>query len=95
MGYMIRYDPENDKRYPEGRWNWLLSLVVWFSVIALFIAVIAGNSGDIQKFLIPGEPGVTRAAFSDLIRDVRGGEPVADAIASFCRQIIVQADVGL
>lgn len=42
----------------------------------------------LQKILSPGETGVTEAAFSEMISNLRNGETMADAVMAFCRQVI-------
>lgn len=42
----------------------------------------------LREFLIPGEPTVTQAAFSEMVTEIQAGEPLGDAVTAFCRQIV-------
>ena len=58
---------------------------VWIAAcaIASFLAVCI--STDI---LVPGDKEVTKMAVSELIEDVKGGERVVDAFATFCQTVL-------
>lgn len=42
----------------------------------------------LQKVLLPGELSVTEHAFSQLVAQLRSGEPMGEAVETFCRFII-------
>ena len=42
---------------------------------------------------VPGNPAVTKVAASELLTDVRQGRQIVDALAAFCRKIIMGADI--
>lgn len=60
-------------------------------LLLVFGTVKLLSSQRIQQFLIPGDPKITAAAFSEMTQSVRDGQPVDDAIVAFCRQIIAEA----
>ncbi len=92
MGYSICYNPETSYKFPiqrkQGRRGiWLLT-----AGIVLLMVVFCMNATlrtAVLDFLLPGDPAVTQAAFSDLVEDVRSGESVPDAVTAFCREIII------
>ena len=57
-------------------------LVVFGIVIALLVVCTATD------ILIPGDPTVTKAAMSNFISDIQGGEQVVDAFAAFCQTVL-------
>lgn len=42
----------------------------------------------LRQLLIPGDPDVTAGAFDTLVRQVRAGEAVSDALRAFCQEIL-------
>jgi len=94
VGYLIRYDPENDKKYPIHKHTRRQTVLVLGCVIALLIGLMAIWSQELRMLLIPGDPYVTQAAFTEMVSEVRQGEPVLETVTAFCRQILEVADAG-
>ena len=88
MSYHIAYNPELGKRYPSAikKRNKLQLTVVLLMIVIL--ASIPITKGGLLRCLIPGDPAVTSAAFSALVESVGAGEPVKEALFSFCEDII-------
>ena len=90
MSYCVEYSPELKKQYPSapkaGRKK-PNRLLIWVVVITLSVWGLFG-SGLLHN-LIPGDPAVTTAAFSDLVNGIGEGEPVQEAVFAFCRDVIV------
>ena len=63
----------------------ILGLKGWITIglIAAFAGVCI-----FTDILIPGDAEVTKAAMSDFVSDLRGGEQVVDAFAAFCQTIL-------
>lgn len=56
---------------------WILTLPHWWAQGAEFLRVQAGQ----------GEIGITQRAAQELVYDVLSGEPLPDAIATFCQEV--------
>lgn len=66
-----------------------VSAVKTISVIAILLIVFAlFYIGDVQEFMIPGDPDVTKEAFAVFTEDLESGVGFQDAALSFCRQIM-------
>ena len=57
-------------------------------LVSVAVTLIAIRLEAVQNFLIPGDKAVTKVAFTNMITDIRDGEPVADAVVAFCSEII-------
>lgn len=92
MSYRVDYNPEMKNRYPS-----MIKIEKKLPVrpILLSIAAIAFCYGifcsGVLRFLIPGDPAVTTAAFSEMVDDIGAGESVRQAFLSFCKEIIINA----
>lgn len=91
MGYKIIYNPEEKKKYPmkersriKLRWCIPVMLVLSF-VLALGKPQFRAK---LEEWLIPGDSEVTKAAFSEMLGQLRVGENAVDAVTTFCRTII-------
>ena len=80
MGYRIIYLPEPKKKTV---WPWILSLLV---VVIACVCMIPQGRQAIETVLVPGEPGVTRQAFSELMESLRSGGSIRDAFVQFCKE---------
>ncbi len=56
---------------------------IFYCLIVALIAICV--STDV---LIPGDASLTKAAMSNLVSDIRGGEQVVDAFAAFCQTVL-------
>lgn len=86
MAYQIRYgDMAIIKETKQAR----KPFMKWIAALCgvLFLALML-RLKPVQDFLIPGDPDVTRAAFSSFTQELRNGEGFRDAAAVFCRQVI-------
>lgn len=93
MAYTIRYSPENNKKYPTDKppkKSLLIFAVVMFTAVSLLL-VNDGVRDVIADFVLPGDLQVTKSAIVQLVEDVRTGEPVANAITTFCQYVIDHA----
>lgn len=96
MGYTIRYGVDSSA---EAAWKrkagrkhrrfWGFAAILTAFVILTFL----GFAGKLEWLLIPGDPEITKAAFSQFTENLRGGESVKDAMVAFCREIIDGAAV--
>ena len=89
MSYRIEYNPEKNRKYPmprtkNGKWV----MVALTAVVLMFALLKLDESQTIRSWLIPGDPEITTAAFSNMVADIRNGEPAGEAVTAFCLEII-------
>lgn len=91
VGYLIQYDPDMNHKYPpfshvraKKAWRYVLGTVS----VAVLLVLSLKFRDSILLWLLPGDPPVTAAALQDLIADFRSGTPAAEAVTTFCQEII-------
>lgn len=97
MGYRIQYGQTAKKEIIEERTVSKKQNVMRYILITVIIAAVIASCTKIdavRKFLLPGDPTVTQNALTAFAENVRAGEPVSQAITTFCREIIVGADIS-
>lgn len=91
MAYRIVYGPmppvSREKNYKFLRIQMLTALFLLLFVLLVRQAWPEGTA-VLRSMLLPGEPTVTEAAFSEMVIDIQSGEPVREAFTAFCRQIV-------
>ena len=86
MAYQIKY---TDNAYIKQKISSQKRMAKWGAVIC--VGLLIGyllNLDAVQDFFIPGDPEITKSAFSSLKKDLHDGERFTDAAAAFCRQIL-------
>ena len=89
MSYRVEYDPQFKKRYPLAttkRQKYLMRSVL-ITVLIVVVAYTAIRS-NLTQYFIPGDPQVTAAAFSGLMKQVRTGESISEAVFCFFKEVI-------
>ena len=91
MGYRIEYQgrTEEQRTYSFRRGSLFLFWLLTFTV--LVCTFWSEGRALLQQALIPGEPEITVHAASELIRQLRAGKNIGDAVTVFCRNIIEYA----
>lgn len=91
MGYRINYESPvlHTKRKILCR-NINILKIISISVIG-FIVLFALSDTKLRRLILPGDPVVTERALSELVVDIRQGQPVSDAITAFCGEILDNA----
>lgn len=88
MSYYVEYNPELCQRYPlrqSRHRNIMLPIaILLIAAIVMYVSV----QSEIVKYLIPGNPDITTAAFSQLVEQVAAGESIGRSIITFCEEII-------
>lgn len=95
MGYRIEYGSGEAVTYlePKSRGNRLLLTGCFFLLFcAVASSVWPGQWQRAKDYLIPGDPAVTKAAFSGMTGQLRLGETLEDAVVAFCREVVDGAD---
>lgn len=96
MGYRIQYGQTMKKIVvPEHNCNrkQTVAFPIFIVSAVLVTVLLLGKVEAVRNFLIPGNADVTEAALAALVNDLRGGEPIGDAITAFCTEIIDNANV--
>ncbi len=89
MSYRVEYNPEKHNKYPiptQKKPKWIFVALVVF--VAIFTLQKSEKLQSVRSWLIPGNPEITAAAFSTMVDQVRSGEPVREAVTTFCQEII-------
>ena len=90
MSYRVDYNPEMKNRYPSlpkiRKKLPVRPLLLSIVAIAAFYGIF---SSGLLRWLIPGEPAVTTAAFNGMMDDIGAGESVRQAFLTFCKEIIL------
>ena len=64
-------------------------------VIALILSIfLLGSEESVQRFLIPGDPEITKAAVTQFTQNIQQGDNFKQAITTFCREIIESAEIS-
>lgn len=90
VGYRITYgQPFEGKQYsqPKGRRRAMTALALAVFLLLTHFFWPEGRA-MLRQLLIPGDPDVTAGAFDTLVRQVRAGEAVSDALRAFCQEIL-------
>ena len=89
MSYRVDYNPEMKNRYPNfvkiKRKLPVRPILLSVAAVAIIYGIV---SSGLLRFLIPGEPAVTTAAFNGMMEDIGAGESVRQAFLAFCKEII-------
>ncbi len=94
MGYIIAYDGAEPCAKPAACRTSRLSLfTLGFFLAFLLLTKLFWPAGSdhLMRFFLPGDPEVTGQAVTVLIDNLREGEPVEDALKTFCGEIITHA----
>lgn len=94
MAYTVRYTQPGSmerNKIPASEGRRKILIAVLLAVLMLFGTGRLLSDSKVQELLIPGDPAVTKQAFTEMTQSIRDGQPVDDAIVAFCRQIIAFA----
>lgn len=96
MGYQIVYSPEDKRKYPintprKRKINLAPLLLLLATVLLLGRPKIRS---EVERWLIPGDPQITRAAFVVMIEQLQGGETFGAAVTTFCNEIIAGGEAN-
>lgn len=92
MGYRIDYGPPIVRRKGGGRVLRLQLMTAAF--LLLFVLLVKHQwpegSGKLRQYLMPGID-AQELCFAEFVEEIQGGEPVGQALTSFCRSILDNA----
>ena len=97
MGYIIQYQPEDDKRYPKIR---KLVPIPGKTVlcVGILLAVLVSAfcwRNEIGDLLIPGDPYITKTAIQNAVEGMREGESIVETAMVFCQEIVLNGSTKL
>lgn len=90
MGYRITYENghihKKTVRSSQFRWKrWGAGAAV--AALAVTLLIPRGRLW-VREVILPGDAEVTAAALEGMVSDLREGEPMGEALETFCREII-------
>lgn len=93
MGYRIMYDKYGKARHYKTRKSRLSKSLTAAICLVLSVAILSltGLGKWIRSFIMPG---VSDAAFTVLVEDLRSGESITDAVSAFCAGVVDNAQLG-
>lgn len=97
MGYRVVYEPVSKKvpLFREKRFRIPGMAAVCFLLFLLLVNGIWPRGREVlQKILWPGNGETTLLAAEAFVQELRYGEPIGDAVESFCREILQRADLA-
>ena len=86
MAYQIRYTETTISKKNIHNKQWAIKWIAACVTVAALGWLL--HQDKIQNALIPGDPEITKAAFSSFTEDLKDGARFGEAAAAFCRQII-------
>lgn len=96
LAYRIEYASGGAIRSDLPRKSSRLAVMTAGAFAAFLILVhVFWPVGDekLRNILIPGDPDVTVAAFSQMVDQLQCGDPLSDAVEGFCREIFAHAEI--
>ena len=94
MGYRIHYGKTVEKEFLSASgWNWGFAMkwIAVMTVSCVITFVITYYKNAVIDFLLPGDKVATKEAFSTFAEDLRNGDSIEIAAASFCKEIVENA----
>ena len=94
MGYRIVYaGPASEQKTKSGSGIRFRSFVAAaFLIFSIFVRLLwPEGTSMLRTVFLPGDLSVTEQAFSELIADLRDGQPVGESVTAFCHRVIDEA----
>ena len=91
MGYRIVYGPDMQTARTKGNRHLRIRLMTaGFLLLGCILARLLWPEGAqvLREVLLPGPASIAEQAFAILADRIREGEPVGEAVESFCRYVI-------
>lgn len=96
MAYNIRYGADALKYEVREKNAAYHNRTVAFITAACAVAmgIFLLRTPQARDYLTPGNKAVTKAAFAEMVQDIREGEKVTEALTAFCKEIIENAEIS-
>ena len=96
MAYRISYDNGTTSKWNEKQSSQkkriFLRLLVVVLICVLGVSFLGGTMDALLEFLIPGDPDVTKQAISKMVEEIKSGNSLKEAITTFCKGIVENAN---
>lgn len=95
MGYRIEYGPaRNGRESSVADRKRLLGMIAgcFLAFLVLTLQFWPEGKAKLEEALLPGDPVVTKQAFSVMTEELRAGETVTDAVMAFCQVVMDGAE---
>jgi hypothetical protein len=89
MGYKVVYPQIGKLKYRKYRKPPNMVRIIC-SIAIIFVLILTLWQGGISV-LLPGDPVVTENALQEMITSLRDGDPLAEAVTAFCREVVAGA----
>ncbi len=96
MGYQIQYGQTAVKTYIPERKRFRFnrkSVKILIVCVLIMLGTILGSRETIQNFFLPGNSQITREAVTQMVTNLKEGEPLAASFEAFCREIVDGANI--
>ena len=89
MSYIVSYEPDLDHRYPVKEAP-RKQLPVKKILLLIFVcgAIYGFVRFGLTRYLVPGDPEITEAAFSNMLTLIKEGETVNTAVTTFIQEVV-------
>ena len=88
MSYRIEYNPEKKIKTADHRFFLPITLLLLLCAIINGIYYCSGNLSDLREKLMPWTQAHVQTAVEEMREDIAEGQPVHEAVAAFCREMI-------
>ena len=85
MSYQIQYEPDKNRKYPTKKPQKSKATAAVMVAVLLIVCLSVGLR---TGWLIPGDPDVTKAAFSGMVDMLKDGSSVQDSVTAFCAEVL-------
>lgn len=94
MSYQIIYGESGSVRRKTAGSHTLAGFTAGFFLLFVLLSRLYWPAGadKLRQIILPCDPDVTAAAFSELMVDINQGDDLTDAVTAFCREITQNAE---
>ena len=94
MGYHMEYGTGKDDAVFHRMGNKNSRILIVAVVMAILLVTCYFQKDRIMDFLLPGDPAVTKNAIDVFVSEIKEGERMTNAFASFCKVIVNEAGLS-
>ena len=94
MGYRIVYGDDQPKQEQKSGFSFRAMVATCLLLFALAVRLWWPEGRMVmERFLMPGEVNDMQTAVSAVITDIRNGKSFSEAVVTFCRENILDAQI--
>ena len=96
MAYRIDYSTHSCRKVDSPGKQRTTAMAAGFFLLFLLLVNLFWPAGTeiVRQALIPGDPEVTVTAVDNLVSGLKDGQQLSDAVTTFCREIIANAETA-